>query len=650
MIKSYRTLEFDKVLNKLSEYAVSQTAKEKLLALTPSLNERECNSNMRNTSDGKKVLESIGTPPLAAMDDLDKTLALAEKGAMLTPEQLSSVSNFIYSCRRMVTFLKKAESLQVNLAYYSMSFLDLDEVYEEINRSIRSDKVDDAATKTLQDIRRKLENTRSSVKVKLEAVLRSKRAYLSDNMIVNRDGRFALPVKREHKGQVPGSVLDTSSSGSTLFIEPSAIGKLQEQLNSLLIDEDSEIRKILYTLSALVADNMTAFATNIGYMETLDFIFAKAKFSYELKASAAEITTDRVIKIVRGRHPLLNRDECIPLDFELGTDYRGIVITGPNTGGKTVALKTVGLLSLMAQCGLHVPAEPGSTFSMHADYLCDIGDGQSISENLSTFSAHITNIVGILETVSDESLVLLDELGSGTDPAEGMGIAVAILDELRKKNCLFLATTHYPEIKDFAKHTPALINARMGFDRENLKPLYKLQIGEAGESCALSIAERLGLPKHLLERARKEAYHDKPSNPQPERFRTPIIDDTVVEDTQEHPRSNRKTSSKIIKDIPALKNEIKSMYEMGDSVTIFPEEVVGIVYQPADDCGDLIIQIKGEKRRINHTRVKLKLKASELYPPDYDFSIIFDSVENRKARHKMGKGHRPDLVIKFDDL
>ncbi len=644
MIKSYHTLEFDKVLSKLSEHAMSPVVKEKLLALTPSLNERECKKNMKDTTDAKKVLENIGSPPLASMSELEKILALAKKGSMLTPEQLSAVAQFIYTCKRMITFLKKAEYLQVNLAYYSMAFIDLNDVFEEIDRSIRNDRVEDAASKTLQDVRRKIEHLNASVKAKLDTVLRSKREFLSDNNVVIRNSRYALPVKKAYKNQVAGSVVDTSATGSTVFIEPAVIGKLQEELSLLHIQEDNELCRILYTLTALVDDNMTAFMTNIDYMQTLDFIFAKAKYSYELKAVEVPITTDREIHIVNGRHPLLNREECVPLNFEIGKTYRGVVITGPNTGGKTVALKTVGLLSLMAQCGLHVPADAESRFSMHTNYLCDIGDGQSISENLSTFSAHIKNIVHILQSVSHESLVLLDELGSGTDPAEGMGIAVAILDELRQRNCLFLATTHYPEIKDFAKNTQSLINARMNFDKENLKPLYQLKIGEAGESCALSIAERLGLPEHLLERARKEAYHSDSGKPKSQRFKG-------THDTAEKPR--RKVASKIVKDVQSKNdriNEIKAKFQMGDSVTIFPEKEIGIVYQPANDKGDLVIQVKGEKKQVNHTRVKLKVKASELYPPDYDFSIVFDTVENRKARHKMTKRHNPDLVIDHDKL
>ncbi len=639
MTNTYNTLEFNRILGDLSEFALCESAKNKILELKPFLSERDCKRHTNDTSEAKRIIDSIGTPPIAAMVDLEKVLILAQKGSMLTPQQLTAVATFAHSCGRMVAFLKRAETLGVNLAFYGASFKSLEQLCEEIERSIKGDEVHSSASKTLQDIRRKLENMQSSIKAKLETVLRSKKAYLSDSTIVIRNGRYAIPVKKEHKNQVSGSVIDTSNTGGTVFIEPSAVSKIQSELDMLQIEEDNEVRKILYTLSAMVDQESSALSTNMSYMQTLDFVFAKAKYSYELDANEVSITTDRVIKIVNGRHPLLKKEECVPLNFDLGKDYRGIVITGPNTGGKTVSLKTVGLLSLMAQCGLHVPAGEGSVFSMNANILCDIGDGQSISENLSTFSAHITNIVAILEEVSHESLVLLDELGSGTDPAEGMGIAVAILDELRRKNCLFVATTHYPEIKDFAKNTPSLINARMEFDRENLKPLYKLQIGEAGESCALSIAKRLGLPQHLLDRAKKEAYHEQGSVNRVERFTETIGD-------QEPPAP--KKPSKIIRDIPSKVNELRHLFTVGDSVCILSDNSIGIVYKPVNDKGDLVVQVKGEKMVINHTKVKLKTSAADLYPPDYDFSVIFDSVENRKARHKMTKGHNPDLIINYD--
>ncbi len=639
-MKSHHTLEFNIILEKLSEFALSQNAKNKLRTLTPFLSERECKANLTDTSEAKTILETIGTPPIVSMLELGTVLDLAEKGYMLLPEQLMSVASFIGSCKRLAIFLKRAESLEIRVAYYSRAFSLLDELAQEIERSIVGDKVHSCASKTLSDLRRKIDNTSLSVKAKLDSILKSKKKYLSDSNVTSRNGRFVLPVKKEYKNQVSGTIIDSSSTGSTVFIEPSAVCKLQEELSYLQIEEDNEVRKILYTLTALVDDNIKELKTNMEYMELLDFIFAKAKFSAELKAIEAPITTQRSIKIVKGRHPLLNAQECVPLDFEIGGDLKGVIITGPNTGGKTVALKTVGLLSLMAQCGLHVPCAQGSVFSMNANVLCDIGDGQSISENLSTFSSHIKSIVYILNNVSHESLVLLDELGSGTDPAEGMGIAIAILDELRKKDCLFVATTHYPEIKDFAKATPSLVNARMDFDRENLKPLYKLQIGEAGESCALHIAQRLGLPEHLLKRAHLEAYgeHTHIKN-KGKYFSINSIDE----------KPEKRMPNKIKKEIAPKTVSLRSKsFNMGDSVMVYPQKEIGIVYMPANDEGELVVQIKGVKKTIKHKRIKLITPASELYPDDYDFSIVFDTVENRKARHKMGKGHNPDLEIKYD--
>lgn len=625
---NYHVLEFNRILEQASEFAMSQGAKEAILSLKPKLCERECKRAQKDTSDAKIILETLGNPPLVSMNDLNQILELARKGAMLSAKNLTTVANFIYHCNRMSVFLKKAEHMELNLAYVGIALLGLEDLQSEIETAIRNDRVQDHASKKLGDIRRKIEGAKGRAKVKLDALLKSKREYLSDGNIVSRDGRFALPVKREYRGQVPGTVVGTSSKGTTVFIEPSSVSKLQREIIALEIQEEMEISIILYTLSSLVDDNADILDLNMGYMENLDFVFAKAKYSQSIAGIEAQVFVDREIKIIKGRHPLIRKDECVPLDFAIGVEYTGVVITGPNTGGKTVALKTIGLLSMMAQCGLHVPCQEDSVFSMRSNILCDIGDGQSISANLSTFSAHIKNVIEILQNVSEESLVLLDELGSGTDPAEGMGIAVSILEELKEHNCLFVATTHYPEIKEYAKVTPNLINARMEFDQENLKPLYKLEIGEAGESCALSIAERLGLPAHMLERARCEAY------------KLP------------YESGNRKTISKKPSKLKRdVKKELKMVqFNTGDSVTVLSSNDIGIVYKPANNKGDYIVQVKGEKQVYNHVRLKLRNKAEELYPDDYDFSIIFDTVSNRKARNKLDKGNSDGHVIIYGEL
>ena len=637
------TLDFNKILEQLSQLAVSEKAKEKLLALKPFLSERECKAKMLETTEALKIMDTIGIPPLASMEELCKILELAEKGAMLISEQLTSVASFISSCKRMKNYLKKAEALDVAVAFYGGALHELATLYEEIERSIRNGMVDSEASSMLREIRRKVENAHLAIKMKLESILRGKKEWFADSYVVTRGGRFVLPVKKEYKNQVIGSVIDTSSTGNTYFIEPAAVRKLQDELALLQIEEENEIRRILYTLTSLVDEHMNELKVNMECMETLDFVFAKAKLSIEMNAISVAISTDRKIRVIAGRHPLLSQEKCVPLDFEIGGDINGVIITGPNTGGKTVALKTVGLLSLMAQSGLHVPVSHGSVFSMHSNVLSDIGDGQSITENLSTFSSHITNIIDILKNVSDESLVLLDELGSGTDPAEGMGLAVAILDELKKRGCLFIATTHYPEIKDFAKNTDKLINARMEFDRESLQPLYKLQIGEAGESCALYIARQLGFPEQLLKRAYDEAYGDKDEMPK----KNPI---NLMEFTETDTTITTDISSKIQKDIPKkttpLVNEI---FSIGDSVTVYPQKSIGIIYKLANEKGELGVQMKSIKQLINHKRIKLLTPASELYPENYDFSIIFDSVENRKARHNMNRKHDPNLVISCEE-
>lgn len=634
------TLEFNIILERLASLALSNNAKEKLLLLQPVLSERECKDRIQETTEGLKILEGLGNPPIPSMAELDKILDLSTKGSMLIPEQLAIVCSFIVACKRMTNYLKKAETLNVSIAYYGNAFYTLDMIFEEINRSIRNDMVEDNATSALCNIRRTIENAKASIKLKLEGILRSKKEYLADGYVVTRNGRFVLPVKKEHKNQVTGTVIDTSNTGSTCFIEPTAIRKLQDELTCLEIDEDNEVRKILYTLTALVESYISELKINMECMEKLDYIFAKAKLSMEMKAMPVPITTERKFIIKQGRHPLLNSMTCVPLDFEIGGEITGVVVTGPNTGGKTVTLKTVGLLSLMAQSGLHVPVGQGSVFCMFSNVLCDIGDGQSIEENLSTFSAHIINIIDILKNVSNESLVLLDEVGSGTDPAEGMGIAVSILAELREKNCIFVATTHYPEIKDFAKNTQGLINARMEFDRESLQPLYKLQIGEAGESCALYIAQRLGFPSHMLARAEKEAYN-KVSDVN-EHLSIIIKEDKKKENIV----YANKIKPDIIKTTKPLHGE---SFNVGDSVRVFPQKDIGIIYKTLDEKGNLVVQIKGKKQSINHKRLKLITPASQLYPEDYDFSIIFDTVENRKARHDMGRKYDPSLEVKCED-
>lgn len=642
MEKSMIALEFNKIIEMLCENAVSETARQKLRTLRPYLSEREAAAKIKDTTEARKILDHIGSAPLPSMQDIKMLLDLAQAGSMLVPEQLTKIEQFITSCRRMKGFLKRAESLSVDIAGYGGSIHELFNLSGEIDQTIRNNTVDDNASRELRDIRRGIDQLNSEMKTKLESQLRSKKEWFTDSFISTRNGHFVLPVKREYKNMVNGSVLDISSSGSTYFIEPTAVSKLRDSLAELEIAQSNEVRRLLYVLSSQVAENAFELGMNMEAIEVLDFIFAKAKLSLDMKAVPADINTGRRIHIEEGRHPLLNPAECVPLNFQLGDGIRGIVITGPNTGGKTVALKTIGLMQLMAQSGLHVPCRYAD-LCMNNAVLCDIGDGQSITENLSTFSSHIMNVINILSQTDQDSLILLDELGSGTDPAEGMGIAISILEELKSKECLFVATTHYPEVKEYAGKTAGLQNARMAFDRESLKPLYRLEIGEAGESCALYIAKRLGLPKRMLERAYSEAYLSKNNR----------VCDIPSKNflANAAPDIKQTASASIIprhmEEAPSAKpvNTRSQRFNIGDCVMIYPQKKTGIVCQKANEKGEVGVQLQKQKLLINHKRLQLRVAADKMYPEDYDFSIIFDTVANRKARHKMGKGHQPGLEI-----
>lgn len=623
------TLEFHIILNQLSDFAYTQAAKDKCLNLTPYLGEKEAKRHQNETSQAKRIMEQAGTPPLSGMAEMDKCIALIDAGDMLLPEQLEMFAFFLVTSRRLKQYLKRAESIGCDIAYYGNSIAELPELLSEIERCIRGGRVDDRASTALYDIRRRMENITLQMKEKLNSILTRNKSWFSDSFVSVRGGRYTLPVKRECKNNLPGTVVEISNTGGTCFIEPSSVSRLQQELASLEVEEDSEIRRVLYTLTGQIGDALPPIRHNIEAMETLDFLFAKAKLSLQMGASPVSLTAERKIDIHGARHPLLHADTAVPLDFSLGGDTRGVVITGPNTGGKTVALKTVGLLSLMAQSGLHVPAQPDSVFSLHNLVLCDIGDGQNIAENLSTFSSHMKNIIEILGTATEESLVLLDELGSGTDPAEGMGLAVAILEELCRRNCLFVATTHYPEVKEFAEKRQGVQNARMAFDRQNLKPLYRLEVGEAGESCALYIARRLGMPEHILSGAGKIAYGAK----EPSQLDiSGLSPSSPAKGGQRSPRIRREAPEKAVSDRAGR-------FQLGDSVMVYPQKEIGIVFTPANEMGEVGVMVKKTKKLVPHKRVKLLVPASQLYPEDYDFSIVFDTVSNRKARHVMGKRH-----------
>lgn len=636
--KSLETIGYYHILEKLKECAATENAGNRIMEMVPILSETELRKQQRDTTQARAMIELAGTPPIPAMEHVEEYLQKAVRGDMLLPEQLEETGMFLSAVRRLKSYLLRGEEGRISLAYYNQNLAFPEELQEEIERCIRGGRVDDYASAYLKDIKKQIQILEEKVSERAERALKTNRQYLNDSFVVTRNGRFCIPVKKECRSMVPGSVVEQSSTGATLFIEPEAVANLREELEIYKIEEDAEERRILYTLTNMTAEREAELMEDIRVIQKLDFMFAKGKLSLEMDAVEPKINLEQYMELKGARHPMLEKESCVPLDFQIGRGIRGVIITGPNTGGKTVAIKTVALMSAMACSGLHVPCREAD-ICMQNQILCDIGDGQNISDNLSTFSAHIKNVLDILKRVRPDSLVIMDELGSGTDPQEGMGIAISILEELRRSGALFLVTTHYPEVKEYADRYGDVQNARMEFDRDSLKPLYRLKVGEAWESCALYIAKRLGFPDKMLAAAAREAYGER--------------SEALIQNMHLHGGSSRleKLHAPRIEKAAVVRDSMDAVrkFTRGDSVTILPDEKIGIVVKPADKNGNVLVQLRNEKMLISHKRLRLKVAAAELYPEDYDFSIIFDTVEVRKARHKMGKHHMEGLEIEVEE-
>lgn len=625
MIQTDKILEFDKIKEKWSELAFTECAKERIRDTVPYLSENELRARLRETSEARTLIEKNGNPPLVSFNGIREYIQVALKGECLSISQIEEIEKALVAVMRLKKYLNRSKQWDISLSYYDEGLDCLEDLKETINLQIRNGNIDDNASKELRSLRTEMEQKERNIRMKVDTFIRKNKDILADSFSTWRNGHLCVPVKKEYKYKLKGSVIDQSSTGSTLFMEPLTVSKLNEELQFLRLCVENEEKRILYSLSAMIADDAEKFEQNIRTIEKLDYVFSKGKLSIEYGGSEPKINTKRYIMFRDSRHPLMKQEDCVPLQFEIGKDFDGVIITGPNTGGKTVAIKTVALNCMMAQCGLHVACKEAD-ICMNDNFLCDIGDGQNLSENLSTFSSHIVNVLEILRKVSKESLVVMDELGSGTDPTEGMGIAIAILEELRKSGALFLVTTHYPEVKQYADKQRRIKNARMTFDKESLKPLYQLIIGEAGESCAFYIAGKMGMPEEMLRTAMQTAYGNTDL---PENLRNVISNNQLLKEKHLH-----------IQKIKTKRAGVKKErdYQLGDSVLVYPDKKIGIVCKTANEKGVLRVQMADKKIWINHKRIKLHVAADELYPEDYDFSIIFESVQNRKLKHQIERG------------
>ena len=509
--KSIRTLELPAVLEKLAAKAVSQAAKDRCLKLTPSTDVEEVLRLLDETDAAKERLGLHGSPSFSGVKDVSAALTRADHGGMLNTRELLDIAGVLTASRRVSDYDAQRQGEETVLDRLFASLHTNKYLEEQIRSAILDEEtIADTASSELADIRRKMRLAASKGRQILQRIISSPSyaKVLQEALITQRDGRFVVPVKAECKGSMPGLVHDISSSGATLFVEPMGVVQANNELKELEAREQKEIDRILRQLSAACAAQMENILWDYDILVHLDVIFARAQLSYQLNASRPEVRRRGGVTLRRARHPLLDQAKAVPITVELGQQFDTLVITGPNTGGKTVTLKTIGLLCLMAQCGLHIPADSGSAVRVFHRVLADVGDEQSIEQSLSTFSAHMSNIVQILREVDDQSLLLFDELGAGTDPIEGAALAIAIIESARSQGALIAATTHYAELKTFAMTTAGVENASCEFDVQTLRPTYRLLIGIPGKSNAFAISRRLGLDESVIQAAQQQMDSD----------------------------------------------------------------------------------------------------------------------------------------------
>ena len=500
--KTLRVLEFNKVKDKLKTYAITESGKRLVEQLTPYKSIYEVKNKLEESNEALDILIRKGAPPFEGLFDTREALERAGKGGVLTAGQLLRVGGMLRCSRRFKEYIERKDDEVSYKHLEDLAFVltPLKKLESDIENAIVSEEeISDKASGTLYGIRRSLKEKNSSVREKINSIVRSNSKYLQDSLYTMRGDRYVIPVKAEYKGAVPGLVHDQSSTGATLFIEPMSLVNLNNEIKELMLKEKAEIERILSELSAKVYENFEEAKNNYKILTELDFIFAKGKYASKLNAVIPAVRDDRSFDIIGGKHPLIDPKVVVPSDIYLGEEFTTLMITGPNTGGKTVTLKTVGLLHLMALSGLLIPARDGSAVAFFNEIFADIGDEQSIEQSLSTFSSHMTNIVSILEEADKDSF---DELGSGTDPTEGAALAVAVIETLKNRGARLIATTHYSELKGYALRTVGVENSSVEFDVETLKPTYRLLIGIPGKSNAFEISKRLGLGEDVIVKAK----------------------------------------------------------------------------------------------------------------------------------------------------
>ncbi|MGH0592341.1 endonuclease MutS2 [Bacillus pretiosus] len=617
---TFEKLQYNELKDIVKSYCVSGLGKELLNKLEPSTSIKVVRNRLNETTEARAIVDAEGHVPFFGISNIASTIQKLEKGMILDPEELVSVSDFLRGCRKIKKFMLDKEFFAPVLASYANSMTEYKSIEEEINFSIKGNSIDAAASKELKRIRNNIDSVDGKIKERLTKFLNSSanKKYIQEFFISKKDDRYTIPIKSSYKNQVAGSIVEASAKGSTVFIEPHTVTKLNAELASLKAEEAMEEYQILATLSGIVVENIYHIKINMELISQYDMVFAKAKFSKSIDGIEPKLNDHGYIHLVNCKHPLLS-GKVVPLNFEIGQNYRSLIITGPNAGGKTIVLKTIGLLTLATMSGFHIAGDKETEIAIFENVFVDIGDNQSIENALSTFSSHMKNLSEIMRMSNNNTLLLFDEIGSGTEPNEGAALAISILEEFYLTGCITIASTHYGEIKRYSEMHGDFMNAAMRFNSETLEPLYKLVIGKSGESNALWIANKMNVREHVLQRA-KEYMGNK---------------EYAIEKVNE----SKIRKPKFVQE----KRENDYEYKIGDRVNLLDYDDFGIIYKEKDNFYNVVVYYNGEFVEVNVKRITLEVAAKELYPEGYDLNTLFVDYKERKMQHDIERGSKKAL-------
>ncbi|MFE6135905.1 endonuclease MutS2 [Bacillus sp. NPDC057893] len=617
---TFEKLQYNELMEIVKSYCVSGLGKELINKLEPSTSIKVVRNRLNETTEARAILDAEGHVPFFGISNIASTIQKLEKGMILDPEELVSVSDFLRGCRKIKKFMLDKEFFAPVLSSYANSMSEFKSIEEEINFSIKGNSIDAAASKELKRIRNNIDSVDGKIKERLTKFLNSSanKKYIQEFFISKKDDRYTIPIKSSYKNQVAGSIVEASAKGSTVFIEPNTVTKLNAELASWKAEEAMEEYQILATLSGMVLENIYHIKINMELISQYDMVFAKAKFSKSIDGIEPKLNDHGYIHLVNCKHPLLS-GKVVPLNFEIGQNYRSLIITGPNAGGKTIVLKTIGLLTLATMSGLHIAGDKETEIAIFENVFVDIGDNQSIENALSTFSSHMKNLSEIMRMSNNNTLLLFDEIGSGTEPNEGAALAISILEEFYLSGCITIASTHYGEIKRFSEMHGDFMNAAMQFNSETLEPLYKLVIGKSGESNALWIANKMNVKEHVLQRAK--AYMGNK--------------EYAIEKVNE----SKIRKPKFVQE----KRENDYEYKIGDRVNLLDHDDFGIVYKEKDNFYNVVVYYNGEFIEVNVKRITLEVAAKELYPEGYDLNTLFVDYKERKMQRDIERGSKKAL-------